>query len=259
MSEVQRAPGWLGAVVTFALPDESRALVASLDGAKSVVCLGQPMLPGKTGYVHGRMIEVVHTGMGDTSAGRLRLMGALGSEELATAENGKFRRWRFVIAAGYAGALDPALAVGDLVLGENFSDPALAASARALLAGERLHVGQITSQGKVAETAAAKAALAAETGAVAVDMETGWIAEICREMGIPLLSLRVISDAAGQDFPVPGQILFNAVRQRPRYLALPAWLVAHPGSIAPFAAFVRRLGPARERLTQALRLLVERL
>ena len=71
--------------------------------------------------------------------------------------------------------------------------------------------------------------------------------------GAPLLSLRVISDAAGQDFPVPNRVLYDAVRQRPRYVLLPLWLAAHPGRIVPFARFVRALTPARERLTRALR------
>ena len=112
----------------------------------------------------------------------------------------------------------------------------------------------------MAATAAAKSALAAETGALAVDMETAWIAGSARRRGVPMLSLRVISDAAGQDFPVPGGILFDAVRQRPRYVALPAWLLAHPGAGSRRSwAFVRGLGPARERLTRALRLLVTHL
>jgi adenosylhomocysteine nucleosidase len=139
------------------------------------------------------------------------------------------------------------------VLGENFSDARLAASARRLLQGEELHPGIITCQDRVAATAAAKSSLAAGTGALAVDMETGWIAAVCAEAGVPMLSLRAISDAAGQDFPVPPHFLFDAVRQRPRYLALPAWLLAHPGRIAPFVRFVRGLGPARARLARALR------
>ena len=163
---------------------------------------------------------------------------------------------RAVISAGYAGGLAPRLRAGDLVLGENHSDARLAAEARRWLKDEPLHGGSIVSRDRVAATAAAKSALAAEAGALAVDMETEWIAGVCAGAGVPMLSLRVISDAADQDFPVPGHILFNAARQRPRYLALPAWLLSHPGRIAPFAAFVRGLGPARARLTRALRVLV---
>ena len=236
-------------VVTFALPDESRSFVAALTGIRTSHRGRPPALPTIMGRSGDELVAVVHTGMGDTAAGRARLQ-----ETLATAGN-----LRGVISAGYAGGLAARLRVGDLVLGENFSDARLAASARRLLRDEGLHAGAITTQKQVAATAAAKSALAAGTGALAVDMETGWIAEVCAEAGMPMLALRVVSDAAGQDFPVPSRILFDAVRQRPRYVALPAWLLAHPGRIAPFVGFVRGLGPARERLARALRLLVARL
>ena len=236
-----------GAVIlTFALPDESRSFAAALTGTRTIHRGRPPALPTIMGRCDGRLVAVVHTGVGDTRAGRARLQ-----ETMASAED-----LRAVISAGYAGGLAAHLQVGDFVLGENFSDAGLAASARRLLQGEELRPGIITCQDQVAATAAAKLSLAAGTGALAVDMETGWIAEVCAEAGVPMLSLRVISDAAGQDFPVPPHLLFDAVRQRPRYLALPAWLLAHPGRIAPFVRFVRGLGPARERLTRALRRLV---
>ena len=235
-------------VVTFALPEESRLFLPALADLK-IVHRGWPRgLPTCTGRLGARPVTIVHTGVGDTPTGRERLRAAL-----AIGRPGS------VISAGYAGGLVASLAVGDLVLGRNFSDPGLAQAAHALLTDGQpvpwLRVGGLASRDRAAETVADKAALLAETHALAVDMETHWIAEVCAESGVPLLSLRVISDAANQPFPVPGRILFDAVRQRPRYLALPAWLLMHPGRIAPFAAFVRGLGPARARLTRALQLL----
>ena len=207
-------------LVTFAVPDESRAFVAASERGPVVV---------------------VHTGVGDSPDGRRRLDDVLQEDTP-----------RLVVSAGYAGALRPDLRVGDLILGENFSDSGLLAAARPLLAKEPCHVGALTTQAVVAETAVAKSTLHTATGALAVDMETGWIAEACARAGVPLLALRVISDAAGQSFPVPNAVLFDAVRQRPRYVALPAWLLLHPWRIVPFAGFVRGLGPARMRLGRAL-------
>ncbi len=246
MSERAGSPGRGPVVVTFALPDESRVFTRSLTGVVATPATRPPSLPTITGVCAGEPVIVVHTGVGDTLAGRERLGGAM-----ARAGN-----VRALLSAGYAGGLAPDLRVGDLVLGENFSAPRLAELARGLLRGQPLHAGTLVSQHAVATTAAAKSALAAGTGALAVDMETGWIADRCASAGVPLLSLRVISDAASQDFPVPGHILFDAARQRPRYVALPAWLLAHPGRIRPFAAFVRGLGPARARLAHALQRLI---
>ncbi len=194
-------------------------------------------------------MAVVHTGVGDTPTGRLQLQAML-----ATADGGCW-----VISAGYAGGLSPGLRVGDLVLGRNYSDPGLLNVARLVLENEHPQVGTLLTQATAVERAADKAALHADTGALAVDMETAWIAEVCAEAGVPLLSLRVISDAAAQSFPVPGRILFNASRQRPRYVALPLWLLAHPSQVWPFVAFVRGLAPARARLTRSLQRLVPRL
>ena len=190
-------------IITFALPDESRPFVEDLSGRRRVKA---PGLPTFVGDLHGKMTAVVHTGVGDTAAGRDRLKGMLAAAETPV---------RWVLSAGYAGALRPGMAVGDLVLAENRSDPALAASARTLLADEPLHIGALTTETAVAGTVAAKAALAATTGALAVDMETGWIAGVCAWAGVPILSLRVVSDAADQPLPVPGHILFDAARQRP--------------------------------------------
>ena len=249
MSEPDASTSAGTVIVTFALPDESRPFVSALTSIRTLHRGGPPALPTTVGICGEKIVAAVHTGVGDTTEGRERLKTMIAaSDDL-----------QGVISAGYAGGLAAHLQVGDLVLGENVSDARLTTLARQLLADEPLHPGGITSQDQVAATAAAKSALAIETGALAVDMETGWIANVCAWAGVPMLSLRVISDAAGQDFPVPSHILFDAARQRPRYLALPAWLLAHPGKIAPFAAFVRGLGPARARLTRALQLLVAHL
>ncbi len=239
------APATGTVVVCFAVPDESRLFTRGLD--RREVVRGRYPLPTIFGELDGRRVAVVHTGIGDSPGAR---------EHLAL----RFARLdpppRVVVSAGYAGALQPGLVVSDLILGENHSTPELAAKARACLANERLHTGRLVTALLAVESAAAKTGLHAATGALAVDMETAWIAGACGAAGLPLLSLRVISDAADQDFPVPGRVLYDAVRQRPRYLALPAWLAFHPGRIAPFARFVRGLGPARRRLTDALRIVL---
>jgi nucleoside phosphorylase len=231
-------------VVTFALPDESRAFTKLL-GLRRVVPSGG-RLPLVLGECAGRRVAVVHTGVGDSASCRQRLDFALGGA------GGAAGRPVLLIGSGYAGALQAGPAVGDLILGRNFSDPALAADAARLLRDWRLHQGDLTTQPRVAETPAAKSTLAAQTGALAVDMETGWIAAACARAAIPMLALRVVSDSADQAFPAPGDILFDVARQRPRYAALPLWLLLHPRRIGPFARFVRGLAPAQASLARAL-------
>ena len=231
-------------LVTFALPDESRDFVRLLVNTRRLA--PRDHLSAVTGEWSGQRVVILHTGVGDADSCRGRLDDAL-----------QTARPRLVVISGYAGGLHPALRTGDLVLGENHSDPALLAAARANLAHEPLHVGTLLTQSVVAETVAAKGELHASTAALAVDMETAWIAAACAAASVPTLSLRVISDAANQPFPVPGRILFDAVRQRPRYFALPCYLLTHPAGIAPFVRFVRALPAARARLTNAIGHLIQ--
>jgi adenosylhomocysteine nucleosidase len=227
--------------ITFALPDESRAFVSRLSNQRIV--RQTKRLPLVFGECQGRPVVVIHTGVGDSAECRARLDVALAGHP----------RPALLICAGYAGALQPGPRVGDLILGENVSDAALASAAMRVLSDRGpLHRGALTTQPRVAETPEAKAALAAGTGAIAVDMETGWIAAASARVGAPILSLRVISDAADQAFPAPGSIMFDQARQRPRYVALPCWLLAHPVRIPAFVRFVRGLGPAQERLAAAI-------
>ena len=56
--------------------------------------------------------------------------------------------------------------------------------------------------------------IARESGASAVDMETEFIARACAAHGIPLLSLRVITDTPTEPFLAPPSVLFDIEQQR---------------------------------------------
>ncbi len=225
--------------VTFALPEESQDFTKALRDRRRV---GARDFLGKIG---AREVLVAHTGVGLASA------AACARELLKT------HAPELVISAGYAGGLDPRLAVGDLFFATNFSTPALLEKVRAQFAENPRHFfGDLTSQLAVVDSVGAKEQLARESGALAVDMETAAIAAECANAGVPFLSVRVISDAARDPLPVPMERWFDLQRQRPRILSLLAFLATHPARIAPFARFVRALAPARRRLTELLLQLV---
>jgi adenosylhomocysteine nucleosidase len=222
-------------VVIFALPEESRDLRRAL--LKPVV---------EDGWTRGVLseakdseeIRVTHTGVGSASA----------AAKIAKLLSGD--RPRVVISSGYAGGLDPQLKISDLLLATNFSAPGLVALCRASAGDRRIPVfGWLTSQSAAVESVADKAALAGETGAHAVDMETEAIAAACNAAGVPLLSVRAISDPASQPLPVPFEHWFDLARQRSRPLGLIRYLARNPSRIAPFARFVGGLSPARLALT----------
>jgi adenosylhomocysteine nucleosidase len=208
-------------VVTFALPQESREFRRSLRAAG--------------GQFKGEDVCVVHLGVGPASAKR-RIAPLMAEAP------------HLVVCAGFAGALDPRLRTGDLVIAENFSTPHLLPPPPATPCGH-LFVGPLVTQSSPVETAAAKRELGRESGALAVDMETASVAEACRAADVPLLAVRVISDDFSTPLPVPYAEWFDAARQRPQPGQLLCYLLRHPGSIGPFLTFLRGLRRARHNLS----------
>ncbi len=111
-------------------------------------------------------------------------------------------RPRRLASAGFAGGLDPALARGALVAPETVlreGEGAFALEPPPCPGAEPAR--SLVTVDAVVTTVAAKRALADRTGAAIVDMETWAVARTAAAAGIPCLSLRVVSDAAGDELP----------------------------------------------------------
>src|SRR5262249_29051951 len=112
-----------------------------------------------------------------------------------------------IAVAGVCGSLDPRLVPGDVVVGSELRGagaPRLLESAkplaRALEArGFAVHIGPIHSQDHLAN-ARERAALAS-SGAIAVDMESAWLAALADS--VPFAVLRVVSDGPGHSLFSP--------------------------------------------------------
>lgn len=211
--------------LTFALPSESSDFRRLLDDRQ-------------------REIAIFHTGVGKKIC-RQRIEPFLDSQPFA-----------FLISSGFAGSVDPSLGVGDLLLAENFSDPALLARARELLI---CHVAKLATVERVVESVAEREAFARQHNAAAVEMETQWIAAACATRKIPFLSLRVISDTVAAPFPAPPQVLFDLERQRTPSMRLLGYLLRHPAGIVRLIHFARQIESARRKLAVALDLVVRQL
>lgn len=107
-----------------------------------------------------------------------------------------------VISTGYCGALDPALAEGQIIVADRVLDSAT---------GEAFHCAQVTSpqefvigtllsQDRIVTHATAKASLF-ETGAIAVDMESAGVAARAKRARLPFGCIKVVSDRADESFP----------------------------------------------------------
>jgi adenosylhomocysteine nucleosidase len=180
------------AAIIFALGIESGGLVDKLANAETSRHAHGTERAGK---LAGREVVIVESGVGAAAA------------RAATAAI-KFYQPRWVISAGFAGALCEPLRRGHILMADEVAN----------LAGERLpvgrkldpqwvaatkglHVGRLLSVNDVVRQPAQRQALAAEHGALACDLETFAVAAACRELHTPLLSVRIISDAVDDELP----------------------------------------------------------
>jgi adenosylhomocysteine nucleosidase len=110
-----------------------------------------------------------------------------------------------LITCGFAGGLIPELNVGDVIFEIRSSggagDQAYAA-VRSKLATAGAREGKIYCADRIATTAADKKKLQEDTGADAAEMESGAVQGVCGGLGIPCITVRVISDTADQDLPL---------------------------------------------------------
>jgi adenosylhomocysteine nucleosidase len=106
----------------------------------------------------------------------------------------------FLLSAGFSGALRPGQRVGDLVLATAVADtegnrwPATWPGESNGKAAPDLERGDLLTSPALVASPAEKRRLAAEYGAVAVDMETAVVARHCHQHGVPFGCLRAISD-----------------------------------------------------------------
>ena len=223
--------------ITFALPTESSDLRRHLREVRRDGGLF-------FGKIDNRDVALLHTGVGakDCNARIETLFHKA--------------RPRLMISSGFAGAVGEDLNVGDLLLAENFSDRELRANAERILRDHNPRVVKLFTSTSIVDSDAERSEIARASGAASVDMETGAIAGVCGAHGIPLLSLRAISDSPRDPFPAPASILFDVERQATNYGRLAAYLLRYPASIPRLLRFSKQIGRAREKLTDGILALI---
>lgn len=111
----------------------------------------------------------------------------------------------WVVSAGFSGALVPGMKIGDIVVGNSIVDTAGAELTIDLTMqanpASGLHVGRLLTVDRMVRTAAEKKALGEQHSAIAIDMESLAVAQVCREAKIRFLAVRVVSDDLSADLP----------------------------------------------------------
>jgi adenosylhomocysteine nucleosidase len=222
--------------VTFALPAESSEFLRRI-GNKART--DRNRLSIVQGTIGDRTIEVLHTGVG---------------EKICRERIGNFlqdQQFDLLISAGFAGALNNELQINDLLVAKNFSTVDLK-QAHSLFSPLVIHPIDLLTVRAVIDSSEERERIARESGASAVDMETEFIALACATHGIPLLSLRVITDTPQEPLPAPPSVLFDIQGQRTHIAALAKFFLLNPSRLANLIRFASRIAGTRTTLANVL-------
>lgn len=185
--------------ILVAMPLEAAAIVERLREPVAFRAADRRVSVGRLGRA---AVAVMATGVGGDAAVRgMRLLVS-------------GHRPDRLFAAGLCGGLDPALARGAILVADRVGlcataastacdrflpvDPLPACDPRAKPGMVR---GTLVTSDAVVATAAAKRALHDATGAVAVDMESWWIVDEARRVGLPVHVVRAVCDTATETVP----------------------------------------------------------
>jgi adenosylhomocysteine nucleosidase len=159
-----------------------------------------------------------------------------------------------LVSFGLAGALDPALRPGMVVVPETVLSAGQAFHADATLAawfggftGHRLLAGET-----VAADATTKRALFTATGAQAIDLESGAVARVAASQGLPFAVVRAICDPAERDLP-PAALIALDQHGAIGLLAVLGSVLRQPAQILALLALAGDAGRARRSLQRIIR------
>jgi len=158
-----------------------------------------------------------------------------------------------IVSFGLAGGLDPALPAGTLVIPAALrlanGQTVQADSSLVTRLGGPTHRLMLSAEAPVA-ISAEKAALFSETGAVALDLESGAVADAARFRRLPWAMVRAICDPAGRDLPEAALIGFDPYAGRVAPLRLFRSILRRPAQIAALMRLARDAGAAQRALAR---------
>lgn len=180
-------------VVVFALSVESGGIVDLLQERITTRCHSHTE---HRGQLNGRQVLVAESGVGQ------------GAAKTATADIVRLYQPNWVISAGFAGALQPELRRGHILMADDVCDTTgkrlsigLTVDRASIEASPALHVGRLLTVDQLIRTRPQKEQLGAHHEALACDMETLAIAEACQKTGTKFMSVRIISDSMDDELP----------------------------------------------------------
>lgn len=233
--------------IVFALGVESGGMEDRLEGLATTRGYG---FVAKRGMLGERGVVLIRSGPAAEAAARA-------AEALLVGHN---PRW--VISAGFAGGLRPELALHDLLMVDSVVDLQgrplaldMKVDRTSLAQAKHVHVGRLLTADRIIRLPEEKRTLGEKHEALAVDMETYAVAEVCRRRHVPFLAVRIISDTADETLPPDIDRLMQATQSSS--VARTAGTVVgtlwnRPGSVKDLYALKERALQASDRLAKFL-------
>jgi adenosylhomocysteine nucleosidase len=237
--------------IVFALGIEAGGLEDLLQGAVTTQAAGVTLREGK---LRNRSVVVAESGLGQLAA-------AAATQTLIAGHQPAL-----IISAGFAGGLDRRLKRGDIVM----ADALLHTDGRRLAidlkidpavvdANKRLHIGGCVTSDRVLHRPADKESLGQRSGALAVDMESWAVGEVCRQAKTPFLGVRIISDAVDDELPADVETLARQKTTASRLGAAAGAVFRRPSSIKDMLQLKEDALVFSDRLARFLAGMVEQL
>lgn len=178
--------------IVFALASESGGLEDRLEDKVWIRGEAGQVVIGNAG---GKTVALITTGPGAKSA-------YVGTEALILGH-----RPRWIVAAGFAGALVETIQRLDFILPDRILDT----TGRSLQVGlklepgtaetNRLHVGPLLSLPELVRSSQKRRELASQHGALAADLESFSVAEVCRQHQVPMWVVKIVTDGVDDQLP----------------------------------------------------------
>lgn len=200
-NHIGKGPGQALALV-FALPEEARGVLKASDWQRVG---SSASLATYQGELNGQPTILAISGVGRAPA------------EATTREVVEQHQPLAIVSLGFAGGLTEGGAAGDVVVAETLlavddtqppteslvSDDALVQAAGRVLEQKEISSrnGGCVTTSHIASDPEAKSLLREATGALAVEMESYWVARVCSDHNIPFLAVRAIVDTAEYTLP----------------------------------------------------------
>jgi adenosylhomocysteine nucleosidase len=232
--------------IVFALGIESGPLEDLLAGSIRIRGSGFFI---KEGGLNSRRAVIIRSGAGRENAARATDLLIDGHQP------------KVIISAGFAGGLSKSLNKYDILLANSVIDQSgqeipLGNEGRPLqwpLDVADAHIGKLLTLNRVIRDPKEKRLLFEKYQALAVDMETFALAEVCRRRAVPMCAIRVIHDAVGDALPSDIERLLRQKTEAARLGAALGVICRRPSSVKDLWALKETSLIAADRLAKFIR------